>query len=247
MKKQRLLLLAVLSVMLLLFMGSCSKDDDADNTPSSQQQEAPQIETQIVELPQAMIESTDPGATQAAAYVNMANGFVGWSSMMVPPEKTNSLKSVSGDPWIYTWEYNDGADIYAVTLTILETQTQVEWTMVINGTMEGIVLNDFLYMEANELLDGSSGSFVMYDWELQGIALMTSWSTDSNGVYNVVFEIPDNFKIEMTSNPDGSGSVMMYEFFESEYILEFHAAWTADGTGEYWEYYEGELMEHGTW
>jgi len=242
MKKQRLILFTVLSLILVLFMGSCSKDDD-DTQPQQQQQEAPQIETQIVELPEAMMQSNDPGATQATMYVNMANAFTGWSAMMVPPQKS----VMDGDPWVYTWSFNEGADNYSVTLTVYETSTQYEWTMVIDGTMGGMTFANFLYMEASEMLDGSAGSFVMYDPETQGVAMMVSWSTDSNGVYNVVFEVPNEMKIDMTSNPDGSGSVMVYEFYETEYLLEFHAEWTAAGTGEWWEYYMGELMEHGMW
>jgi len=248
MKKHNLFFITILSVMLAVFLGACSKDDDDDDNPTPQQQEAPQIETQMVELPDAMIQSDNPGATQATSYVNIANAFVGWSGMMIPPNKSGSLKSTMNDPWIYTWDYNDGVDIYSVTLTVLETETQVEWTMVINGTMGGEVFTNFMYMEASELLDGSAGTFVMYDWENQGaIGMIASWSTDSNGVYYVTFEVPNEIKIEMVSNPNGSGSVMFYEFYDTEYLLEFMAEWTADGTGQWWEYYMGELVDEGFW
>lgn len=227
-------------------MGSCSKDDDDDQT-QQQQQAAPQMEATIVELPQVMMESNDPGAQQATIYANMANSFAGFASMMVPPEKSISLKSTMGDPWVYTWEFSEGSDVYATTLTINETSTEYMWTMVINGTIGGMVLDNFMYMEASQMLDGSSGEFIMYDFEDQGAMMMVFWTTDSNGVYTVTFEVPNEMKIVMTSNPDGSGSVMMYEFYEVEYILEFQAEWDAAGHGEYWEYYEGELMDHGTW
>lgn len=241
------LLLAVVTLFLFSFMVSCSDKDDTE--PQDQQtQQAPTIETQVVELPEAMTQSNDPGATQATIYVNMANAFVGWSSLMVPPEKSVALKSVmDGDPWVYTWDYSEGNDVYSITLTINETSTEYMWTMVINGTVDGMVLNDFMYMEASELLDGSSGTFVMYDWDTYGIGMMVSWSTDSNGVYTAVFEVPNEIKIETISNPDGSGSVKFYEFYETEYMLEFHAEWTAAGTGQWWEYYMGELIDEGFW
>jgi hypothetical protein len=246
MKKQRLVLFTILSTMLILFLGSCSKDDDNDDQ-NQNQQKAPQMEVNVVEVPQAMLESTDPGAQQAVMFINMSNAFVGWSSMMIPPQKSGAYKSLKDGPWVYTWDFSEGANNYTITLTINETSTQLEWTMVINGTIDGMTLVDFLYMEATELLDGSAGSFIMYDPEEQGIGIMVSWSINSTDVYTCAFEIPNDIKIETTSNPDGSGSILVYEFYETEYFLSFQAEWTAAGTGQWWEYYMGELVDQGVW
>lgn len=240
------LLLAVIALFFLSFMVSCSDKDDTE--PQDQQtQQAPTLETKVVELPEAMTQSNNPGAQTATMYASMANGFVGFAGMMVPPEKSGLYKSVQGDPWVYTWDFSEGADVYSITLTVAETSSEIMWTMVINGTLGGLVLDNFLYMEATETPDGSSGEFIMYDPEEQGMNMMVSWSTDGNGVYTVTFEVPGEMKIVMSSNLDGSGEISVYDWYETEYILEFNAIWDSTGHGEYWEYYEGELMDHGTW
>ena len=240
------LLLAVIALFFLSFMVSCSDKDDTE--PQDQQtQQAPTLETKVVELPEAMTQSNNPGAQTATMYASMANGFVGFAGMMVPPEKSGLYKSVQGDPWVYTWDFSEGADVYSITLTVAETSSEIMWTMVINGTLGGLVLDNFLYMEATETPDGSSGEFIMYDPEEQGMSMMVSWSTDGNGVYTVTFEVPGEMKIVMSSNLDGSGEISVYDWYETEYILEFNAIWDSIGHGEYWEYYEGELVDHGTW
>lgn len=246
MKKSNLLF-AFITLFFFSFIVSCSEKDDTE--PQDQQtQEAPTLETKIVELPEAMTQSNDPGAQMATMYANMANGFTGWAGMMIPPQKSASLKStLDGDPWVYTWDFSEGADAYSITLTIAETPTEYLWTMVINGTLGGMVLDNFLYMEANEALDGTSGEFVMYDPEEQGIGLIASWVTNSNGVYSLTFEMPGEVKIVLTTNLDNSGEISVYDWNETEYLLSFNASWDSTGHGEYWEYDAGELVDHGTW
>jgi len=248
MKKQRFIIVAVISVMLILFMGSCSKDDDDNTQPDSQQQEAPTLETKVVELPQAMTQSNKPGAQMATTYANMANGFTGFASAMVPPAKSGSFKStLDGKPWVYTWDFSEGADVYSTTLTVIQTATEYIWTLVINGTLDGMILDNFLYMEANEMLDGSSGEFIMYDPEEQGVNMIVTWSTDGNGVYTVTFEVPGQVKIVLTSNLDSSGEISVYDWYETEYLLSFNAYWNSAGNGEWFEYYMGELEDQGIW
>lgn len=246
MKIKRILSL-LLSVILLTFVVSCSEKDETQ--PEEQQQkEAPQLTTQTVQVPETMAQSDDPGAQEATALVSIANAFSGFAGLMIPPpQKCGIYKSTNDDPWTYTWEFNEGEDNYTVTLTIIETLTHYEWDMVINGVLDGLVLVDFIYMEATETLDGGSGSYYMYDPETQGPEMKVDWLTDSNGIYTVSFEIPEDVIIEMTSNLDGSGEVSEYDWFEGEYVISFRAVWTAAGTGEYWEYYEGELIDHGEW
>jgi hypothetical protein len=246
MKTKRIFSLLLAAIMLSFVVACSEKDDTQPEQP--QQQDAPQLSTQIVEPPDAMVQSDDPGAQMAVSYISMANAFSGWAGMMTPPPQKSAIyKSTNDDPWTYTWDFNEGQDIYSITLTIYETTTHYEWTMVINGILDGIVLDDFLYMSATESLDGEEGSYYLYDPEIEGPAMKVEWFTNGNGVYSLAFEAPDDMIIEMSSNMDGSGEIVVYDWNGSEYLMSFRAIWDASGHGEYWEYYEGELEDHGEW
>jgi len=243
MKKQRLLLFTVIAI-LMLGISACSDKDET--VPADTQQEAPVLETKTVELPETLVNSNDPAAQDVVAYTYMVNGFTGFAGLMTPPGgQGGGYKSTNdGDPLVYTWDFVEGEDAYSITLTIIQTETHYEWTMVINGTLGGMVLVDFTYMEASQTLDGATGEYNMYDPEY-GLLMSVVWSTDSSGVYTTTFEAPEDIKIEMTSNPDGSGTITVYEWYENGWVIEFEAIWDSSGHGEYWEYYEGELIDHG--
>ncbi len=246
MKKQKLLF-AILSVLFLFVISACSDKDDTDPQDDPQNQ-APTYLANTVTVPDAMAQSNDQGAQMANMYVSMANGFAGFAGMMTPPPYKSDFKSTNdGDPWIYTWEFVEGSDAYTITLTIFETVTQYEWTMVINGVLGGVTLTDFMYMEANQNLDGTAGAFYMYDPDQSGDVMSVVWSTDANGVYYLTFEFTNDVKIELVSNPDGSGQISVYEWAVNVYQLTFEAIWDATGSGEWWEYYNGVLENSGTW
>ncbi len=144
---------------MFFLVSSCSDKDDneANNqTPNN----SPTLQTRVVTVPDAMLDSNEPGAQDAVSFINMANAFTSFAGLMVPPPKIGSMKSTNdGDPWEYTWEFNEGEDVYSITLTVYETETHYEWTMVIDGVLDGIVLSDFVYMEASQTLDGLNGEF----------------------------------------------------------------------------------------
>lgn len=243
--KKSSLLIWVLAVAFLSFFVSCSKDDDE---PEPQQQQAPTFSTKTVAVPDAMMQSSDEGAQEAVAYVNLANSFTGLANSFIPPQKCAPYKSTNdGPPWIYTWEVIDGEDQYTVTLTISQTSSGYEWDMVIDGTIDGIVVNNFLFMHGELSNDGKNGLFTLYDFETGEICMYVTWNTDDNGVYSVTFEIPEDIKVNVTSNLDGSGDVEVYEWENGNYQLEWKAVWTSDGHGEWWSYENGVLVDHGTW
>ncbi|MCF8403911.1 MAG: hypothetical protein K9H58_08200 [Bacteroidales bacterium] len=245
MKKQGFYLLMLFSATILLLISACSKD----NTEPSQEptKDAPTFETKTVTPPDAMMESSDPGAQMAVSYISLANSFSGFAGMMTPPGGAPYKSTLEGEPWVYTWEFNEGQDVYFITLTILETTTHFEWNMLINGTLSGLVLTDFLYMDASQTLDGSSGEYTLYDPEEVGYVMKASWSTDAAGVYMLSFEIPEDVIIELVTNPNGSGEIATYEWNGNVKELTFEAIWDATGHGEWWEYFEGALSDHGTW
>jgi hypothetical protein len=249
--KRATILFSAIVLGMAMFFGACSKDDDDNSNPAPPPEEVPEYGGQTVTIPDAMMQSQDPGAQQAVAYIDMANGFVEMAgSFGNPPEKSSSFKSTNGDgpPWVYNWEVNDETGNYTVTLTINETGDGTEWDIVVNGVMDGITLDNFTIMHGEQSDDGKNGSFTVYDWENQGGEIFEiTWNTDDDGNYFIHINIPESVKIDVVANADGSGSVAFYQWNETDFELMFKAVWDAEGSGEWWQYEGGELIDHGTW
>ncbi len=79
------------------------------------------------------------------------------------------------------------------------------------------------------------------------MALTVNWNIDSSNVYHLVYEAPEEGRIEITVNPDESGSVTYYEWNGSAFVMVFKAVWNTDGSGEWWTYENGVQTGHGTW
>lgn len=238
MKTLKFLMIAFFS-LLIVFTG-CKKDDEGD--PS----EAPEFKTRTIEVPPTMQNSDDIGAQQATAYIGLANGYANMGAMMTPPGKSTLVTNLKdGTPWTYTWEVSDAAGTFSVTLTVREDSQMYIWEFKITGNIDGINVNDFVYMRGTEYKDGSQGSLEM--WDLENGDLLFSWSwTDSDGVFTLELLFPDSFKMLMTVYPDGSGTMDYYTWI-NQWVLEFRVSWTAAGTGEWWQYQNGAVVEQGFW
>ncbi len=245
MKLIKLFFLVVISFAISMML-SCSKDDDSDN--GNQDNDAPEFQAKNVDVPDYMEQSSDPYASMAVNYVTMANSFTGYTSSFTPPTKsTGFLKSTMDGPWTYTWTVEDGGNSYTVTLTITEEADGYSWTLTITGIMNGIELNNFVYMEAWQSHDEKSGSFKLYSPETGEAIMIVTWDMDENGVYTCTFEIPGDVLIEVIANPDGSGSLEVKKWHDTQYLLSFKAVWDSTGHGEWWTYDKGVLQDHGTW
>jgi hypothetical protein len=236
------LLILLTTLFSLVIVSSCKKDDTNPNN------NAPNYEVKTVQVPDAMAQSEDPGAKQAASYINMVNGMTGYGSMMTPPSKSarvTNFKDGGGD--VYVWEINEGNTHCTFTLKYSETATMYFWEMIVDGNIEGQVFNNFVYMRAEEAKDGSSSSFTVYDPESGGILTTMSWY-ESEGSTHLTFEVPNSVLISMVVNADGSGSVEVKSWQNGQYVLEFRAEWDASGHGQWWEYDEtGAIWNQGSW
>ncbi len=247
MKRTNLLFSAAI-VILFMLLGGCSKDDDTTNV--SPQKDPPVYAGKTVTPPDALIQSSDPGAQEAAMYISMANSFANMAGgYMTPPGKSSGFKSTNGDgpPWVYSWDVNDESGTYTITLTINEDSEGSDWNMKITGVVDGNTFTNFTYISGWQSSDGKAGNFTIYDWDTQDIAFTMSWTTDDNNVYTLTVEFPEDSKIVITSNPDNSGTIEFYEWTGNDFGLSFKAVWDTAGHGEYWEYENGEVTEHGTW
>jgi len=242
MKPLKLLILFT-TIFSLVIVSSCKKDDEV----SPGNNDTPNYEVKTVQVPDAMVQSSDPGAQQATSYINMVNGMTGYGGMMTPPSKSTpvtNFKDGAGD--VYVWEINDGNTHCTFTLKVSESVTTYYWEMIIDGTMEGQVFNNFTYLKAEEAKDGSNSSFTVYDPETGGILMTMSWY-ESGSATHFTFEVPNEILLTVDVNADGSGSIEMKEWMNGQYILEFRAEWNASGHGQWWQYDGGTLLEQGSW
>jgi len=242
---------AFLMIFILAIVG-CSKDESTSPTsPSNQNNDSPPaFEAQGVTIPDELAQSQDPMAQQAVAYIMMANAFTSYTGFLTPPSGTEAPELSSGydgPPWVFTWDVDDGANQYTVILTINETSTSYTWSVTVDGVLEGVTLDNFVYIEGEQAKDEKSGSITVHDPETQGVALTVNWNIDSSNVYHLVYEAPEEGRIEITVNPDESGSVTYYEWNGSAFVMVFKAVWNTDGSGEWWTYENGVQTGHGTW
>jgi hypothetical protein len=224
----------------VLFIAACSEDKKTNN---DNQFDGPEWNVDPVEIPEHMTQSQDMHAHMAVTYVGLANSFSAYGGLFAPPAR--ALCSVNRDgEWTYTW--SDG--LLTVTLNITETSTHYYWKIYFDGTQGNVTYNDFLYIEAEQTIDGNSGSMTLYDPELTELSCFWQWNWDANEVFHFTFEVPNEAKILIDVNPDGSGFLEYHIYGTAGYWRNLRIEWTAAGTGEWWEYDEaGNIIANGTW
>ena len=237
------ILAAVLTLMVAVWLTACG-DDKTTDTGGSEPPQPPAFTTHTVTVPEHMRESSDPNAQMAVGYVDMANGLGAYSAQLSPPAGAQGASAAG--TWTYTWE----ADSLTVTLIVIETNELYPWDVFYDGTLEGQTFDNWKAMHAEAAKDGSSGEFVFYEFGTTQAFMMWTWSTDAQGVFTFVMfyygETGDG-KIEVTVNPDGSGSLAFYEGDGGVYELTFLVEWNTDGTGQWWTYEGGAETDSGTW
>lgn len=236
------LLILMTGIISLVVVSSCKKDDD--NNPNNNAQ---QYETKTVDVPDGMAQSSDPGAQQATAYLNMVNSMATYGSMMTPPSKSTPITNLKdGGTEVYTWEVNEGMNNYTVTLTIIETLTMYNWEMSITGTIDTYTFTNFVYIRAETTKDGMNSSITLYEFDGSGIAMTMSWQDNGNGTTTFTFEVPGSIRLTVGVNADGSGWMDVYEWNGQSFYLDFRIEWNASGHGEWWEYIDGTISDSGS-
>ncbi len=243
MKNIRFLMLFTAIFSIILIAG-CKKDNNAE--PGS----AKAFQVQTITVPDAMNQSSNPGAQMATGYIGMANGMAAFASMMTPPKSAvaHHYKG-SGEPEIHHWNVDDGENnIYTVTLTITETSDLYKWEMKVDGLVEGQHVDNFIFIKAEQYKDGHDNSITVYDPDKPlTIGFVMNWHK-VNDVFYITYEEPQSIKVAFVINADNSGSIDAKEWTEEqEYQTTYTATWDASGHGEYWEYDNGQQTDHGTW
>lgn len=236
--------LALFTTMLFLILAAgCKKDED-----TSDKSKTPVYEAKTIEIPDAMALSTNYGAQETQAYISMVNGMASFGGMLTPPAKSTAIKHLkdSGTE-TYSWDVNEGTSNYSVTLNVTETSSMISWECILTGIMEGITFNNFTYIRAEEYKDGSSSRFTLYDWETSGINMDLSTQVLGSGITIFTLEMPDRMIVSLNIKADESGTMEFKDWINGQYITTFESEWDATGHGEYWEYDDGNLIDHGVW
>jgi len=238
-KKSALLVIGIIIVSLLF---SCS-DDGGSTGPDEPE---PEWQPKTVTVPENMEQSQNPMVQMAVGHINTVNGMMNTYSSFFQPQK--SYKD-DGPPWEYDWTEGD----LTIHLTITECEEadyDYEWTVVLDGSDGEYTYDNWTYIYAKTTNDNSSGHVTVYKQVTDEVCAVVTWDTDESGVFTMTIEdfYDTQTKIELTSNPDGSGEVDYYEQIEGSYVIQFRAEWEADGSGQWWTYDEnGNVENSGSW
>ncbi len=239
----------VLIVLLSAFLiGGCSKDNNNPASPANNEDVPPAPQIKTVTVPQAMQQSQDAHAIMTSSYISMANTVQIYTAFFSPPSgKIGNISSTSGD-YVKSWNYG-GAN---VTLTASQTSDGYNWNITLNGVFDNVTYNDFKFIEATSSTDGSSGQLMLFSPDNSEYTAEWIWSTLASGVYNITMRsnqtAQDQMRIVVSSNPDNSGSVEVYNIVNSNPVKNYQSSWSASGSGQ-WSTFDdqGNLQDSGSW
>jgi len=241
----------ILDLLLVLFIfgliAGCSSDKS-----SEPKEEAPQFVPKTISVPQNMQQSSDPMAQMAMNHIMTANAMSNFASFFTPPPLLKTSDALGATDWEKKWD-QDGMTI---TLTATENDTGYQWEVKLDGTSQssGITYSNFIFLRIEQNKNGTAGKFTLYDFEnnTTDILMEWVWNTLPGDIFDFVGTFYDNgvpeAKIKIISNPDNSGELYFFEYINGTFVLEFKAAWTASGSGEWWTYDEnGNIVNQGSW
>lgn len=228
--------LMVLTVLFSFVFTACSSDDNP--TEPEQTAEPQEVVIKQINVPTAMEQNqnVDP---QAAGLLAMANSVSLYGGLYSTPANVN----LSGDnEWSGTW--NDGSATYYWSSWEENGEYFVELS--VTGSYEDYNVTDFLLVDLHAYNEGNSGILTIYSPDNEYFEY--NWDTDSDGVYYLNYYAPDGSELSAVSNPDLSGEIEYYEFYDGGTVLVYRASWDSDGSGS-WESWDvnGNSLGSGTW
>lgn len=223
-------------LLLSLVITSCSKKDDKNvNDP---EEPPPGIPTVAFKGPNTT--STDPMALATKGIVESMNAYPMMFSVFASTKPTSS-----DGQW--KWVLNVGPGATETFSASKNSQGGYTWKFVLNGTIDDVTYNNWKLLEGTTSADGKSGNWKIYDDNSTTLLAEYNWSTNSAGVLSGTMLGYDNAivteKLEITNNPDNSGSLLSYKNGQ----LDFKSTWTATGTGQWWSYENGVVKTQGNW
>lgn len=250
----KLKLLSLIALMAIVM--SCSKDDD-DPAPSVDNAKFSFAgNEEIIAVPAAMQQSSDPYASQVASMAMEANFTAAYfTMMMVPPEGAvkstteivasngRTAQTNSGNVVVYTYSYGDAGQTLEIAYQIKDQSDSFLFEIFMNTDGSWYKL-----LSASEKKDKSSGYMHMYS-ELDSEPIYRWEWTRSGDTINFLMTDFEYTKSEMTiNNKTKAGSVKSYWATGDTNItweLSSEITWNADGSGTWKEYTDGEVSSQG--
>ncbi len=239
------IIMLLFTAMITLSVISCS--DDNSVTPK-EEQKVKELGLKEVTVPEPLKQSTDPHAQMCVGMINLVNGFKAYSAYYQPPDNVNLPKQFnSNDSWTKSWTYEQ----LTMTMDYFENETSFGWKIYLTGTDGEYNYSNWLSMEAEQKLDNSFGTLVIYLPVTDNVGFKWTCTTAQNGTGTFTIDIYEDDgtpsgKIEVTTNPDESGELNFYNYSNGTYVKESRITWTSAGTG-HWEEYdeEGNISAQG--
>jgi hypothetical protein len=243
----------LVTVILVALFAACSDDDDDKSSGPVLAPEQVLTVTQV-EIPSALSKASDPKVKEAVDWIRTANALAETMAPMLRPQADGAgarpagprLASAVSDTVVWNW--HPYAELQA-TLTWWECDTAYHWILSWDGTAqiggEHLVFNDFKLVEATESKDGTLGFWFVYGIEYSPDPIFQwEWHIDASGNFSLTAGVPDEgWYIVLEVNSDDTGTI---SYFEDNQI-ELRAIWNADGSGQWWEYENGSLIDSGSW
>jgi hypothetical protein len=212
----------VKSGVIALMLGLIAVGCDKKSTEATTGNEPPTIPVLQFSSPA----TPDPSDTSqchwtAYLYSQLSNAFAMYPTIINGLQPTSS-----GNTW--TWTYP--SDSVTATITATLANNVYSWKMVLNGVSDGVPISNWTAMEGTTNLDGSEGSFSLYEEYTTALMVNFSYTKTAAGVLTGTTIYYDQgtpvYKTVHVSNPDGSGEIIYYEYSNQTYVQMFHATWT---------------------
>lgn len=240
---------------LVLLSTACSKDDDdAKPRKNLNQQKVSFLEdSEVISVPNKMLQSENTYAQMAAAWVQLANSMSVMSAYSeIPTGASNHAKIVAsngrsaaaGDTETWVWSDQSG---YSIGYQVAEQSNSYSFEIFLKEPGE-----DWLkYMEAEEKKDRTSGKLVIFDIykskSEDGSAelLRYDWTRAGDSFTMTIGTYEDDFKLTFNINTKTGAGDVLYKV-EGKVIYEIE--WDAAGNGSYVFFDEdGEILDEGEW
>jgi hypothetical protein len=239
-------------LIMVVFVFSCSKDDPE---PSIEQVSLSlSKDSQLIEVPAAMMNSEDDHAQMAAGFVALANGMGGSLALFTPPagatKSTDIITPLNGRlqkgsaAVVYIW--ND-PQYGSVAYQVRDASDKYTFELFYKGNDDA---GWYRYLYAQEMKDKTAGYMVLYDaWGFINdtrSAEMVRWEWTRSGD-DFTFIIRDlesafNFTIEVNTKTK-AGSIIYTEDNEKLYEM----TWDGQGKGTWKEFENNQVIAEGTW
>ncbi|MGH2567915.1 MAG: hypothetical protein ACRDGA_06210 [Bacteroidota bacterium] len=123
------------------------------------------------------------------------------------------------------------------------------WKIIYNGSdSQGRTYNNWTLLDGTTTVDSKNATWIVYEDNTTVKTADFEWSTSSTGVLTGTFKLYTGSavatQIVLTSNPDNSGELKLYDGT----VIVYRSLWQANGSGQWWRYdSSGQITSSGSW